>query len=102
MSLDDQKYQKRATAYKLNINDILTGEYITNDFGSYLKLFNLQVKRARIMATVIEKREYEAGENPDLTDSSERGGYSFLVLDDGTGTIRMKTWKKDIEKGIDR
>ena len=98
MVIDEQKFQKRATAYKIAINDINSGEYISDDFGSYLKNLNLKITRVRIMGTVIKKREYAGGENPDLSDGiSERSDHTFLVLDDGTGTIRLKTWKKDIE-----
>ena len=99
MTLDDQTYQKRATAYKVKIADIINGEYISDDFGSYLKNINLKMTRVRLMGTIIDKRIYEGGENPDFTEGpGERSSHAFIVLDDGSGIIRLKTWKKDIEK----
>jgi RPA family protein len=99
MTLDDQTFQKRATAYKVRIADIINGEYVSDDFGSYLKNLNLKITRVRLMGTIIDKRLYEGGENPDFTEGpGERSNHAFIVLDDGSGIIRLKTWKKDIEK----
>lgn len=99
MTLNDQTYQKRATAYKVKIADIINGEYISDDFQSYLKNLNLKITRVRLMGTIIDKRIYEGGENPDFTEGpGERSSHAFIVLDDGSGIIRLKTWKKDIEK----
>ncbi|MHA1310491.1 MAG: OB-fold nucleic acid binding domain-containing protein [Candidatus Helarchaeota archaeon] len=98
METDEQKYQKRATAYKFNIEDINKSQLINGDFGQYFSNYNLKIKRVRIMATVIEKREFEGGENLDLsTSNTDRSAYGFLVLDDGTGTIRLKVWKENVK-----
>jgi len=98
MTIDDQKFQKRATAYKLTIDDINSGDFISNDFGSYLKKYNLKITRVRIMATVIQKKIYEGGETMiSLENSDDRGKHAFLVLDDGSGTIRLKAWKSNVE-----
>ncbi|MBD3227147.1 MAG: hypothetical protein GF329_03080 [Candidatus Lokiarchaeota archaeon] len=99
MSIEDQKFPRRATAYKLKIEDVISGEFVSDDFGSYLESLNLKITRVRVMGNVIDKRVYEGNENTNLSDEvDERGGHAFLTLDDGSGIIRLKTWKKDVEK----
>ncbi|MFX0096469.1 MAG: OB-fold nucleic acid binding domain-containing protein [Candidatus Hodarchaeota archaeon] len=86
-------FKKRATAFKLNISDIIHGTYHKSEEGSFLDTrYGLKILRAHIMATVIEKFE----SNNEATPSNEsRKDYATLTVDDGTGVIRIKTWQED-------
>ncbi|MHA1230887.1 MAG: OB-fold nucleic acid binding domain-containing protein [Candidatus Helarchaeota archaeon] len=98
MTAEPQKFQKRATAYKLSIKDILNGEYISDDSGSYLKNFGVRITRVRVMGTVIDKREFEFEESTEsMEDQKGVGRHAYLVLEDGTGRIRLRTWDDNIE-----
>jgi len=96
MGQEEQKFQKRATAYKLSIDDILSGEYIKNTERPYLKKYNLKVRRVRVMGTVINKYDFEKiKKSDDLEDDYTTIQGTTLVLDDGTGIIRVIGWNDD-------
>ncbi len=79
-------FPKIATAYKVYISDIVNGEIISTDFGKFLKTTQgIEAIRARLFGIVVNKFE------------SETGDYVSLTIDDGTETIRVKTWKKAIK-----
>jgi len=92
-TLKKPSFKKRATAFKLNISDIIYGTYHKSEEGSFLDTrYGLKILRAHIMATVIEKFE----SNTESTPSDEtRKDYATLTVDDGTGVIRIKTWQED-------
>ncbi|HDI02712.1 MAG TPA: hypothetical protein ENF95_01100 [Candidatus Aenigmarchaeota archaeon] len=76
--------RKRLTAIKTEIKPIVEGKYVRGEgFESNYVItpLGLRISRARILATVMTKFV-----NEDKT-------YGFLVLDDGTETIRAKVFK---------
>ena len=76
----------RLTAHKVWISDMLLNPYIktSGEFESnYVELKDKQVSRVNLIATVVDKME------------SNDKNYVALVLDDGTGQIRLKTWRED-------
>ncbi len=78
---------KRLTAFKSNIKKITDSEMISEeDSPDYIKISDLRIARVRIIGTIVSKRV-----------NSERT-YAYLVVDDGTETIRIKAWKDDVDK----
>ncbi len=72
---------KRWTAYKLNIKDLSIEKYDENQFLNHK---NKKVRRVRIMGSVVSKF---------LRDDKN---YGFLVIDDGTETIRVRSFEDNI------
>ena len=72
---------KRWTAYKMNIKDIVGGNYTEDGF---VKFGNLQANRVRVMGTVVSK----------LIGDSRK--YGFFILDDGTETIRVRAFEDQL------
>lgn len=87
--------KKRLVARISRLNDLINGNYyIEEGFNpNYLVTdYGLRISRVRVIGTVIEKYV-----NEDRT-------YGFIVIDDGTGTIRVKFFKntgimESVEKG---
>lgn len=78
---------KRLTAFKTNISSILNANYVNSEEGvDYLEYDKLKVSRIRIVATIVSKKV------------NDEGSYAYLVLDDGSETIRVKAWKEDVSK----
>lgn len=80
-----QQFQKRNTAYKFWIKDILQPDKEVEDGKINFKIKNKEVYRVNIIANVILKYE------------TEDKNYLALTLDDGSATIRLKAWKEDTE-----
>lgn len=82
----------QSTAYKVCIEDLIGGRYVRSDEGELNYLitpWNQKILRTNLIGTVVEKF------------IRDDGGYATLLLDDGTGTIRVKAWTdgvKEIEK----
>jgi len=84
----EQEQYKRHTAYKLRIGNILIGKpIIDNERFSFLELGNKRIVRVNIVGNIVDKFESE-GESK----------YSFFMLDDGSGQIRLKVFGDDVEK----
>jgi len=75
---------------KLRIMDIVNGEWDEEDQS--LKTIFGKIDEIRAFGTVMDKFV------------SEDGKYSFIILDDGTETIRVKTWRDDVRRmeGIEK
>lgn len=73
---------KRKTAYKIEIAEIIKGNY-TED--GLILLNGQKIIRARILGTIVAKF------------FSDERTYGFVVLDDGTETIRIKAYKEQVE-----
>jgi DNA replicative helicase MCM subunit Mcm2 (Cdc46/Mcm family) len=71
---------ERATSYKLGILEIMNGNWK----GEGLHINGMEIKRARVMGTVVQKYV------------SDDKNYGFLVLDDETETIRIKAFKEEM------
>jgi DNA polymerase III alpha subunit len=78
---------KRLTAYRTTIKNItLAPMQKEGDSFEYLAFKDLRVSRVRLIATVVSKKV------------NEERTYAYLVLDDGTETIRVKAWKEEVVK----
>ena len=78
--------QKRQTAYKLWINDVVNAkmEKQEGNFGiNYFSFNSNKISRVNLMAVIVAKNVVE--------------NYSSITLDDGSNTIRVKTWKEDVK-----
>ena len=74
--------RKRATAYKLHTSVLISGKWVEKPTGRYvLTNSGLEVQRARVMGTVVDKF------------ISSQSDYGSITIDDGTETIRVKGWK---------
>src|SRR3989338_10741530 len=78
---------KRATAYKIWIGDLTKGSYGrgSGQFDpGYVTIKNMNISRVNIIVSLIDKF---SGDN-----------YINAVVDDGTGTLKLKSWGDDIKK----
>ncbi|MBS3149587.1 hypothetical protein J4455_02725 [Candidatus Woesearchaeota archaeon] len=81
--------RKRLIAYKVWINDILNSEVYKDDSEfpiSYIQVDDKKISKVNIIANVVEKF------------LSEDKNFASITLDDGSGAIRVKTWKEDTMK----
>ena len=78
----------RSIAYKVWISDVTSGNYTKQEgFNpNYIELDGKQVSRVNLIATVVGKF------------LSDDGNYGALTFDDGTETIRAKTFGPDVAK----
>ncbi len=88
---------KRFPAVRCWIKHILEGRYMSND-NSYLTIFG-KIKRVRIVASIIDKRELISTQNSEDNPSSEDMDGAKLnlefKLDDSTGLIRAVLFQID-------
>lgn len=73
---------KRWVAYKLRIKDLLSARYAEDGFLNYR---GLQINRVRLMGTVVSKLV------------SEDRKYGFFIIDDGTETIRIRSFEDSLD-----
>ena len=75
---------------KLRVIDIVSGEW--DDENQDVKTVFGKVNEIRAFGTVMDKFV------------TEDGKYSFIILDDGTETMRLKTWRDDVRRmdGIEK
>jgi RPA family protein len=74
--------KKRAPAYKVHVSDLVSGKWVEKPDGRFvLTNSGLEVQRARVMGTVVDKF------------SSSQSDFGSITVDDGTETIRAKAWK---------
>jgi len=81
---DEQVFQKRQTAYKTRIKDILNSKYVkTEGFNpNYLEMYSKEVSRINVIGVVVQK--------------SEINNYKTLTIDDGTGKISSRIFENNI------
>jgi len=81
---------KRFPAVRCWIKHILEGQYVSND-NSYLTIFG-KIKRVRIIASIVDKREListqSSEDHPSSEDTDDTKLNLEFRLDDGTGLIR--------------
>jgi RPA family protein len=77
----EQKFQRRQTAYKVRVQDILDSRYIkTEGFApNYLEIQNQEISRINIIGVVIQK--------------SGLDNYKTLVIEDNTGKISARIFE---------
>ena len=75
---------------KLRVIDIVNGEW--DDENQCVRTVFGKVNEIRAFGTVMDKFV------------TEDGKYSYIILDDGTETIRLKTWRDDVRRmdGIEK
>ncbi len=79
----------RSTARKVKIEDLVKGNYTQTPEGepNYLETpWDQQLLRVNIIATIVD------------TFVRDDGGYATIHLDDGSETIRAKSWSEDVEE----
>lgn len=84
--MDQQTFQKRQTAVKLWISDLLNATHSREEGEFGLNLFktkNLIFSRVNLIANVIFRSD------------SEDNSYSAVTLDDGSGALQVKAWRSD-------
>ncbi|MDP6642219.1 MAG: OB-fold nucleic acid binding domain-containing protein [Candidatus Nanoarchaeia archaeon] len=82
------KIQKRNIAYKIWLSNLLNGDYVKTEgeFQSdYVEVDNLKISRINLIGTVVFRYE------------SDDKNYLSITLDDGTFSIRLKTWQEDVK-----
>ena len=80
--------QQRQTAYKLWIANILSSPYTKSagEFSpNYITFNNIQITRVNLIGNVVE------------TFTSEDKSHASVTIDDGSSTIRVKSFKDDIK-----
>jgi len=77
---------KRSTAYKIWMGDLVNGSYTRGaaqyDPG-YVTIRNMNISRVNAIVSVIDKFSSD--------------NYVNLVVDDGTGNLKLKSWGEDIK-----
>ncbi len=81
-----EQFPKRSTAYKFWIKDITNAVSISPQGRRMFEIRGKETLRVNIIAIVVDKQ------------TNEEGTFSTITLDDGTDTIRVKTFSEDIKK----
>jgi len=85
MAENKEGFQKRQTAYKVRIKDLLEGEYIKEEGWqpNYIKTKRgRNVSRINLISVVVQK--------------DEKDNYGSLILDDGSGRISVRSFDQNI------
>lgn len=79
-----QEFQKRQTAYKISISDLLSSKYIkTEGFDpNYLEIGSLEVSRINIIGVVVDKSGLDSQKT--------------LTIDDGAGKIAARIFENNV------
>lgn len=78
---EQSKVQKRQTAYKLCVADILKGELIKDEFSATrVNLNGYEALRVNVIATMVFK-------------SIQGQGFAGAIIDDGTGRISLRAFE---------
>ncbi len=79
--------EKNTAAIKVHIKELISGEYIQNDGGSFLKTKDGQeIVKAHILGTIVDK----------YVSSNQQ--YGILTLDDSTETIQVRFFKERVNQ----
>lgn len=81
---EEQRFQKRQTAYKIRIKNILDSKYVkTEGFNpNYLETNGKEISRINLMGVVVQK--------------SNLNNYNTLIIDDGTGKISARVFESNV------
>jgi len=98
--MSDTKSFKRLPAIRCWINHLLEGSYSAEQ-KILFTIFG-EIKRVRIIATIVDKREKintQSTDTDDILDEDDGSNVRLeFDLDDGTGLIRATLWNVDPEK----
>jgi len=80
---DEQVFQKRQTAYKIKIKDILNSKYIkTEGFApNYLEIGGREISRVNVIGVIVDR--------------SDLNNYKTLTIEDGTGNISARIFENN-------
>jgi len=84
----ERQMQQRQTAYKIWIGDLIISKFekLGGDMPlNYVDFKGKKVSRVNVIASVIAKME------------NDEHTYLEIALDDGTGNVKLKTWREDSE-----
>ena len=81
-----QLLPKRNTAYKFWIKDLINAVPISQGGMHVFDIRGREALRVNIIAAVVDKQ------------TNEEKTFSAITLDDGTETVRVKTWNEDVKK----
>lgn len=78
-----QRFQKRQTAYKVQIKDILNSKYTKSEgFNpNYLEIKGKEISRVNVIGVVVQK--------------SPINNYKSIIMDDGSGEILARIFEND-------
>jgi RPA family protein len=81
---EQESFQRRQTAYKIRVTDILGSKYIKKEgfTPNYLQLDSKEISRINVIGVIVQK--------------SELNNYKTLTIDDGTGKISARVFQEDI------
>jgi len=81
---DEQVFQKRQTAYKIRIGDMLNAKYIKTEGlnPNYLEIYGKEISRINVVGVVVRE--------------SEQDNYKTLVIDDSTGKIHARVFERNV------
>ena len=81
---EQESFQRRQTAYKIRIIDILDSKYIKKEgfTPNYLQLNSKEISRINVIGVIVQK--------------SELNNYKTLTIDDGTGKISARVFGGNI------
>lgn len=76
----EQKFQKRQTAYKIRIKDMIDSNYVKTDgmTPNFLDMSPKEVSRINILGVVVDK--------------SDLGNYKTITIDDGSGKVSARVF----------
>ncbi len=97
--MSDKKPMKWPSATNIFIEHLLEGKYLSEEKVLLTKFG--KIKKAKIIATIVEKKEFISDAKDDKnnsTDSEPSNSRIAFDLDDGTGLIRANVWRADPEK----
>ena len=80
----EQKFQKRQTAYKVRVKDILNSKYTKTEgsASNYLELDEKKISRVNVMGVIVQKLELD--------------NYKTIMMDDGTGRISTRVFEENM------
>lgn len=79
----EQVFQKRQTAYKIRIKDILSSKYIkTEGFSpNYIEINKQEISRINVIGVIVDK--------------SDLNNYKTMTIEDGTGNISARIFENN-------
>ncbi len=79
---EKKDFQKRLTAYKIDIFTILNNSLVKDDLSAgYINLNNNKISRVNVIATIIHKPDQELNKS--------------VIIDDGSGRITLRAFGND-------
>ncbi|MDP7476516.1 MAG: hypothetical protein QF655_02730 [Candidatus Woesearchaeota archaeon] len=80
----EQKFQKRQTAYKVRVRDILNSKYTKTEgsASNYLEMNEKKISRVNVVGVIVQKLGLD--------------NYKTIMIDDGTGRISTRVFEENV------